>query len=153
MKKDPLVPIGFIAKRTGASVSGIRFYEKENLLPAVRSPSGHRLFHRSVIRRVSFILICQQLGYSLDDIRHALSSLPSKRTPTKADWDKLARQFRQDLDQKIQQLQSLRDSLSGCIGCGCLSLQRCRLYNLDDQIASKGAGPRFLMGDQPEPEQ
>ncbi len=148
--KDPLVTIGAIAERTGASVSAIRFYESEKLIPAHRSPAGHRLFHRSVVRRVSFILISQQLGYSLEDIRKALESLPEERTPNKADWDKLAKIFRQDIDEKIERLERLRESLSGCIGCGCLSLKRCRLYNRDDYISNQGAGPRFLMGDRPE---
>ena len=149
MPKDTLLSIGKIAERTGAAVSAIRFYEKERLIPAVRSPSGHRLFHRSVIRRISFILISQQLGFSLQEIRDALATLPDERTPTKADWDKLARLFSKELDSRIARLEKLRESLSGCIGCGCLSLQRCRLYNRDDVIADCGAGPRFLLGDKP----
>ncbi len=147
MKKDPLVSIGFVAARTGVSVSRIRYYESENLIPAQRNASGTRLFARSVIRRVSFILIAQQLGYSLDQIKSALSTLPGHRTPTKADWDKLARGFSRDIDARITQLQKLKNSLSGCIGCGCLSLQRCSLYNPYDRINVRGAGARFLMGD------
>ncbi|MBE9565085.1 MAG: redox-sensitive transcriptional activator SoxR [Proteobacteria bacterium] len=147
MKNDPLVSIGFMASRTGVAVSAIRYYESENLIPAVRSPSGQRLFPRSAIRRVSFILISQQLGYSLEQIKAALNKLPDNRTPTKADWDKLATSFSRDLDERIQKLQNLRDSLSGCIGCGCLSLQRCRLYNPDDKINKRGAGARYLLGD------
>ena len=147
MKKDPILSIGAVAKRTGCSVSAIRFYQQENLIPASRSPSGHRLFHRSVIRRVSFILIAQNLGYSLNQIKTALQSLPENRTPTRADWEKLSRTFNQHIDEKINQLQALKESLVGCMGCGCLSLQRCRLYNPGDQIKQRGAGPRYLLGD------
>ena len=146
---NTLITIGAAAKRTGATVSAIRFYESEGLLPSVRSPSGHRLFPRSSIRRISFILITQNLGYSLREIAVALDSLPDNRTPTKSDWDKLSRQFSAELEKKIAQLRELQNSLSSCIGCGCLSLKKCRLYNPQDQISSKGAGPRYLMGDRP----
>lgn len=149
MRKDPLVSIGFVAARTGTVVSAIRFYESEKMIPAVRNSGGQRVFPRSVIRRVSFILIAQGLGYTLRDIRKVLDSLPDGRTPTKADWDRLSRQFNKDLDSRIQQLQTLKEKLSGCIGCGCLSLSVCRLYNPDDAIHQCGAGARFLKGDQP----
>ncbi|MCL4110018.1 UNVERIFIED_CONTAM: hypothetical protein GTU68_038235 [Idotea baltica] len=141
--------IGLIAKRTGSNVSAIRYYATENLIPSTRSASGHRLFHRSVIRRISFILISQNLGYTLQEIKQALESLPEKRTPTKADWDRLSRKFSKDIETRINELKELQSKLSGCIGCGCLSLQKCKLYNLDDNISDKGAGPRFLMGDSP----
>lgn len=147
MKKDPLISIGMIAKRTGLSVSAIRFYESEGLVPSLRSSSGHRLFHRSSIRRISFILISQNLGYSLREIATALESLPNLRTPTKVDWDRLSRKFSLDIARRIEQLQELQQSLSACIGCGCLSLNNCRLYNPEDRVSSKGPGPRYLMGD------
>lgn len=147
MKKDPFTSIGAVALRTGTSVSAIRFYADEGIVPSIRNNAGHRLFHRSVIRRVSFILIAQNLGYSLGQIRNALESLPDGRTPTKADWDRLSRAFNKDIDAKIEQLQNLKDSLSGCIGCGCLSLKKCRLYNPGDQIRKRGAGARYLLGD------
>jgi len=146
MKTDPFISIGAIAKRAGTTVSAVRFYADENLIPSIRNSGGHRMFHRAVIRRVSFILIAQSLGYSLQQIKQALASLPNERTPTKADWDKLSRSFSKDIDAKIIQLQNLKESLSGCIGCGCLSLKRCRLYNPQDQIKSKGAGARYLLG-------
>ncbi len=149
MKNDPLVSIGTIAKRTGLSVSAIRFYESSGLLVATRGAGGRRLFMRSAIRRVSFILISQQLGYSLDEIKRVLSSLPAQRTPTKADWQKLSRQFSQDIDQRIEKLSQLKNSLSSCIGCGCLSLKSCALYNPDDRAAGLGDGPRYLLGDLP----
>lgn len=148
MKNDPLISIGRIAKRTGSSVSAIRFYATENLVPFTRNTSGHRLFHRSVIRRISFILISQNLGYSLQEIKHALDSLPDNRTPTKADWERLSKRFSKDIENRIHELRELQSKLSGCIGCGCLSLKKCQLYNLDDHISEKGAGARFLLGDE-----
>jgi MerR family redox-sensitive transcriptional activator SoxR len=146
------VGIGVIARRTGLSVSAIRFYETSGLLFASRGPGGRRLFPRSAIRRVSFILISQQLGYSLEEIRGVLKNLPSERTPTKADWEKLSRQFSVDIDERIERLTKLRDSLSACIGCGCLSLKSCALYNAQDRAASLGSGPRYLLGDKPPPD-
>jgi len=146
MRKDPLLSIGAIAERTGSNVSAIRFYASEGLIPSLRNSGGHRIFHRSVLRRVSFILIAQNLGYPLSQIRDALESLPDGRTPTKADWDRLSKAFSKDIDHKIAQLQNLKDSLSGCIGCGCLSLKKCALYNPEDQIRNKGVGARYLLG-------
>lgn len=149
MRNDPLMSIGLIAKRTGTNVSAIRFYASENLIPFTRSTSGHRHFHRSVIRRISFILISQNLGYSLHEIKDALDSLPDNRTPTKADWEKLSKRFSKDIESRINELKALQSKLSGCIGCGCLSLNKCQLYNQDDYISEKGAGARFLLGDKP----
>ena len=128
-------------------MSAIRYYADELLIPSVRSASGHRLFSRSVIRRVSFILIAQSLGYTLAQIGAALASLPDNRTPTKADWEKLSRRFSKDIDSQIDRLQLLKNKLSSCIGCGCLSLRSCQLYNPNDLISDKGSGPRFLLGD------
>lgn len=144
-----MLSIGAVAERTGIAVSAVRFYEERGLISATRASSGHRRFRRSTLRRVSFIRISQQLGYSLDEIAHALESLPAKRTPTEADWQRLASEFRRDLDKRIAGLQQLRDKLDGCIGCGCLSLQRCALYNANDVAAGNGAGPRWLLGDSP----
>jgi len=117
------------------------------LIPSVRSASGHRLFARSVLRRVSFILISQNLGYTLHEIRAALESLPDNRTPTKADWQRLSKKFSKELEARIEKLRVLQRSLEGCIGCGCLSLKRCQLYNPDDAVAKRGAGARYLLGD------
>lgn len=147
--RDSLISIGVIAKRTGLTVSAIRFYESTGLVTASRGPGGRRLFSKAAIRRVSFILISQQLGYSLEEIRHVLKTLPAERTPTKADWEKLSRQFSEDIDQRIEKLSLLKASLSGCIGCGCLSLKSCALYNPGDRAAGLGAGPRYLLGDLP----
>ncbi len=150
MKKDPLISIGRMAQRTGMAVSAIRYYESEGLLPAVRSPGGSRQFHRSSIRRVSFILISRQLGYTLPEIKSMMQGLPDGRTPTRADWQKLGRQFSRDIDRKIDRLNQMKASLSGCIGCGCLSLKACALYNPEDTAVQHGAGPRYLMGDKPD---
>lgn len=142
-----LISIGAVAGRTGLAVSAIRFYEKVGLIAAERSPSGHRRFPRSTVRRVSFILVCQRLGYSLAEIGEYLAGLPDGRTPTDKDWEQMAQVFRRDVDERIRQLTTLRDKLDGCIGCGCLSLERCAIYNPDDAAADLGDGPRYLLGD------
>jgi len=140
--------IGEVAKRCGTAVSAVRFYADKGLLRATRNQGGQRQFHRSQIRRLSFILIAQQLGFSLSQIAEQLSSLPDQRTPTQKDWTKMSNQFKSDIDQRIDELTQLRDKLSGCIGCGCLSLKSCRLYNPDDRARGLGAGPRYLLGDE-----
>ncbi|GFD90368.1 redox-sensitive transcriptional activator SoxR [Tenacibaculum sp. KUL152] len=144
MSPEPLVSIGFIAKRTGNAVSLIRYYANEGLIPSVRTEGGNRVFPRSVIRRVSFILIAQNMGYSLAQIKTLLSSLPNNRTPTQKDWIALSETFNQHIEQRIAALTSLKTSLQGCIGCGCLSLERCKLYNSDDKMAAHGAGAQLL---------
>ncbi|MEM9562103.1 MAG: redox-sensitive transcriptional activator SoxR [Actinomycetota bacterium] len=141
-----LLTIGAVAERTGLAVSAIRFYEQRGLIEAERAPSGHRRFTRATIRRVSFILACQRLGYSLGEIGERLAALPDGRTPTDADWERLAAGFRADLDARIRGLLDLRDRLDGCIGCGCLSLENCAIYNPDDAAAGLGTGPRYLLG-------
>lgn len=148
-RKQALLSIGRVAERTGCSVSALRFYEEKGLLRALRTAGGKRIFNRSDIRRVSFILICQRLGYTLEDIRKALATLPDERTPNKADWRRLSKQFSVDIDRRIQELEQLKDRLTGCIGCGCLSLNDCKLFNPNDRAEAAGEGPRFLLGDQP----
>jgi MerR family redox-sensitive transcriptional activator SoxR len=142
--------IGEVAERTGVAVSAVRYYEREGLLPATRSDGGQRRFPREALRRVAFIRIAQRVGLSLDEIRDALDSLPASRTPTNADWARLSRSWRPRLDEQIALLTRLRDQLSSCIGCGCLSLKTCSLYNPDDGAGALGAGPRYLLGDDPE---
>ena len=139
--------IGDVATRTGLAHSAIRFYEEEGLVFPLRNAGGQRRFDRSDIRRLSFVMISQGLGFSLPDIREALKSLPEGRTPTKRDWERISARFRRDLDQRIAQMQALREKLDGCIGCGCLSLKTCKLYNKEDRAQRKGQGPRYLMGD------
>jgi MerR family redox-sensitive transcriptional activator SoxR len=148
-QESPRLAIGAVATRTGVAVSAIRFYEEQGLIESTRESSGHRRFERSAIRRISFIRICQQLGYSLDEIKTQLEALPNGRTPTEQDWQRLAASFRSDIDARMAGLAELKDKLDGCIGCGCLSLQRCALYNKDDAAARLGQGPRYLLGDSP----
>ena len=139
--------IGDVATRTGVAPSALRFYEQEGLVRSDRTDGGQRRFHRESLRRIAFIRIAQRVGLTLDEVRDALSSLPEGRTPTKADWAKLSRSWRPQLDEQIAVLVRLRDELTSCIGCGCLSLRTCSLYNPDDAAAALGAGPRYLLGD------
>ncbi len=141
--------IGEVAERTGVAPSALRFYEAEGLIRSDRSEGGQRRFHREMLRRVAFVRVAQRVGLSLQDIRAALSLLPEGRTPTKQDWARLSRAWRPRLDEQIAVLERLRDQLDSCIGCGCLSLKRCSLYNPDDRAATLGSGPRFLLGDEP----
>jgi MerR family redox-sensitive transcriptional activator SoxR len=141
--------IGEVSGRTGVASSALRFYETAHLIHAHRTEGGQRRYDREVLRRVSFIRIAQQLGLSLDEIRAQLSSLPDGRTPTKADWARLSHSWRPRLDEQIAMMTRLRDTLTDCIGCGCLSLRSCALYNPDDTAGRLGAGPRYLLGDQP----
>jgi MerR family redox-sensitive transcriptional activator SoxR len=140
--------IGELASRSGASTSALRFYESRGLLAAARTSGGHRVYERSTLRRVAFIRAAQRVGLTLDEIRAALDTLPSSRTPTAGDWSRLSRSWQDRLDQRIAELERLRDELGQCIGCGCLSLRTCHLYNPDDQAAALGSGPRYLWGDQ-----
>ncbi|NWG93255.1 MAG: redox-sensitive transcriptional activator SoxR [Parvularculaceae bacterium] len=144
-----MIPIGDLARRAGVKASALRFYEAEGLLASARSAGGRRHYPRAELRRVAFIRAAQAVGLSLDEIRSALASLPGNRTPTKADWEKLSRGWRPLLDAKIAQMTRLRDTLTNCIGCGCLSLKACALYNPGDAARAKGAGARYLMGNRP----
>ncbi|HEX4493396.1 MAG TPA: redox-sensitive transcriptional activator SoxR [Acidimicrobiia bacterium] len=149
MTSDEL-SIGEVADRTGVAVSAIRFYEQEALIAARRSDGGQRRFHRDVLRRIAFVRVAQRVGLTLDEIRAALDQLPAGRTPTKSDWARLSRAWRPQLDEQIAVLQRLRDDLDSCIGCGCLSLKECALYNRDDAAAALGTGPRYLLGNTPD---
>lgn len=145
---DELLTIGEVAQRTGVAASALRFYESEGLVHATRTDGGQRRFHREVLRRVAFIRVAQRVGLSLDEIGEALASLPAGRTPTKADWERLSRSWRPKIDEQIVMLERLRDNLTSCIGCGCLSLRVCALYNPGDSAAGLGTGPRYLLGDE-----
>ena len=149
MPAAALLTIGEIARRTGLSVSAIRFYEERGLVQAVRTAGNQRRFLRADLRRLSFALIAQQLGLSLGEIAAELATLPQGRAPTRADWQAISRRIRGALQQRIAVLERTRDRLDGCIGCGCLSLDRCRLYNPGDRAAKAGPGPRYLVGDSP----
>ena len=150
-RKNDGLSIGQLARRTGLSVSAIRYYESQGLISPDRNAGGQRRFLRSDIRRLSFVLIAQQFGFTIGDIRNEFGRLPGGRTPNTDDWAQISDGFRVKLDSKIDTLNRLRDNLEGCIGCGCLSLQKCALYNPQDRAQSHGTGPRFLMGDRPEP--
>lgn len=139
--------IGEMAERCGLATSALRFYEDEGLIDSARTNGGQRRYAREVIRRVAFIQVAQTVGLSLTDIRAALSRLPNGRTPTKSDWQRLSRSWRPTLDGRIRELELLRDELESCIGCGCLSLKACALYNPDDRASRFGPGPRYLLGD------
>jgi len=142
---NELLAIGDLAARTGLSVSAIRFYEEKGLVHSLRTRGGQRRFLRSDIRRLSFALIAQQLGLTLPQIAAELARLPEGRTPGAADWQRIARGFRTLIDDRIAALERTRDTLDGCIGCGCLSLRKCALYNPEDRAGRSGAGPRFVI--------
>ena len=141
--------VGEAARRTGVAASALRYYESIGLIASERTTGNQRRFHRSTLRRISVIKAAQGLGLSLDEIAEALSTLPRSGAPTKRDWERLSRAWRKRLDQRIEDLENLRDKLSACIGCGCLSLRNCALFNADDAANEMGSGPRYLMGDAP----
>lgn len=146
LKPGDLLSIGDVARRTGLSVSAIRFYEEQRLIEPVRTGGNQRRFLRSDIRRLSFILIAQRLGLSLGEIKAQLATLPQGRTPTARDWEAISRAIRTRLDARIAELERTRDRLDGCIGCGCLSLQHCAIWNPEDRLGTEGPGPRKLIG-------
>jgi MerR family redox-sensitive transcriptional activator SoxR len=150
MAKDGL-SIGELADRSGLAVSAIRYYETQGLIRPWRNAGGQRRFQRADLRRLSFVMVAQQFDFSLGEIRALLDGLPGQRTPTKADWTKMADAFRGKLNARIATLERLRDKLDGCIGCGCLSLPNCQLYNPEDQAAERGQGPRFVLEDNDAP--
>jgi len=136
--------IGQLAQRAGVATSALRFYEAEGLLAGSRSAGGHRQYPRHALRRVAFIRAAQTVGLTLPQIKAALATLPDSRTPTKADWARLSASWAPLLDERIAALQELRGRLTGCIGCGCLSLKACALYNPEDKVCREGAGARLL---------
>ena len=139
--------IGALARRTGLAVSAIRFYETHGIVAPLRNSAGHRRYDRADIRRLSFVMACQRLGFPLTEIAGHLAGLPSDKAPSRADWTRIAGTMRKAIDMRLAALVALRDKLDGCIGCGCLSLDRCQLYNRDDHAGRSGTGPRFLPAD------
>lgn len=139
--------IGDVARRTGLAVSAIRYYESAGLIDSVRTSGNQRRFHRDTLRRIGFVRAAQRVGLSLEEIKEALDGLPTSRTPTRSDWSKLSTSWRSRLDERIALLERLRDDLDSCIGCGCLSLESCALFNPDDVAAGLGPGARYLLGD------
>ena len=140
-----LLPIGVVAKRSGVAVSTLHFYEARGLIRSERSSGNQRQYRRDMLRRIAFIRSAQRVGISLERIASALAELPDSRTPNRADWTRLSRLWRNELEQRIEALGRLRDQLDQCIGCGCLSLKACKLFNPDDALAGRGAGPRRLL--------
>jgi MerR family redox-sensitive transcriptional activator SoxR len=139
--------VGELAARAGVATSALRFYEAHGLIQSERNASGHRRYRPDTLRRVAFIRVAQRIGLSLGEVADALGSLPSQRTPTRDDWNELSSRWLPRIDEQIATLELLRDRLDGCIGCGCLSLDTCELYNLGDRAARRGAGARYLLGD------
>lgn len=141
-----MLTITDVARRSGVASSALRFYEERGLIRSERAGSGHRRYPRSVLRRVAFIVFAQRIGLSLDEIGAELAKLPSDRIPTRRDWSRLSAQWTKRIDQRIAELERLRSGLTECIGCGCLSINRCRLANPADWAGRKGPGPRYWLG-------
>ncbi|GAA1449221.1 redox-sensitive transcriptional activator SoxR [Leifsonia poae] len=143
----PVLTVGEVATRSGVAVSALHFYERQGLIASERTAGNQRRYRRDVLRRVAFIRVSQRVGVPLADIRMALDSLPEGRTPTKKDWARLSRLWRDELDARIRDLEHLRNDLTGCIGCGCLSLRTCVLQNPSDVLGADGPGPRRWLDD------
>ncbi len=144
MRPTDLLTVGEVAARSGFATSALRYYERQGLLSATRTGGGQRRYERSVLRRLAFIRAARNVGLSLDEVAAALATLPGGRAPTRADWSRLSRSWRRRLDEQIDALTALRDGLDSCIGCGCLSLRRCLLYNPGDLVAQHGPGAVLL---------
>jgi MerR family redox-sensitive transcriptional activator SoxR len=144
-----LLTIGEVARRSGVAASALRFYEDRSLITSERAGSGHRRYPRPVLRRIAFIVFAQRIGLTLDEIGAELARLPPDRVPNRRDWSRLSRGWVSRIDQRIAELERLKLGLTECIGCGCLSLDRCRLANADDRAARLGPGPRYWAGDRP----
>jgi MerR family transcriptional regulator, redox-sensitive transcriptional activator SoxR len=144
-----LLTIGEVARRSGVAASALRFYEERGLIISERAGSGHRRYPRPVLRRVAFIVFAQRIGLTLDEIGAELAGLPPERVPDRHDWARLSRRWAARIDARIAELERLKLGLAECIGCGCLSLERCRLANPDDRAGRLGPGPRYWIGDRP----
>ena len=144
---DNLLTIQEISRRSGVAASALRFYEARGLIRSERSGAGHRRFPRPALRRIAFIVFAQRVGLGLDEIGEELSKLPADRVPTRSDWAKLSTAWSSRIDERIAELERLKEGLTECIGCGCLSLGRCHLTNPGDRAGARGPGPRFWIGD------
>jgi len=142
-----VLTIGDVAGRSGVATSALRFYEDQGLIASERNVSGHRRYPRSVLRRVAFIVFAQKIGLSLEEIRAELAKLPRNRAPDRADWAKLSSSWTRRIDDRIAELERMKAGLTECIGCGCLSLDRCQFANPGDRAGRRGAGPRYWIGD------
>jgi MerR family redox-sensitive transcriptional activator SoxR len=144
-----LLTIGEVSRRSGVASSALRFYEERELISSERAGSGHRRYPRPVLRRIAFIVFAQRVGLTLEEIGDELAKLPENRAPTRRDWSRLSRRWSGRIDERIAELERLKLGLTECIGCGCLSLERCKLANPQDRAASHGPGPRYWIGDRP----
>jgi MerR family redox-sensitive transcriptional activator SoxR len=144
-----LLTIGEVARRSGVAASALRFYEERGLISSERAGSGHRRYPRPVLRRIAFIVFAQRVGLTLDEIGEELGKLPPHRAPNRRDWSRLSSTWSARIDARIAELQRLKLGLTECIGCGCLSLDRCKLSNPYDRAAGLGPGPRYWIGDRP----
>jgi MerR family transcriptional regulator, redox-sensitive transcriptional activator SoxR len=144
---NDLLTIGEVSKRSGVAASALRFYEDRGLISSERSGSGHRRYQRVVLRRIAFIVFAQRIGLTLDEIKGELAKLPPDHAPSRGDWSRLSAGWTSRIDERIAELQRLRAGLTECIGCGCLSLDRCQLANPGDRAARSGPGPRYWVGD------
>ncbi|HYG96751.1 MAG TPA: redox-sensitive transcriptional activator SoxR [Solirubrobacterales bacterium] len=144
-----LLTIGEVARRSGVAASALRFYEERGLISSERSGSGHRRYPRPVLRRIAFVVFAQRVGLSLDEIGEELAKLPANQAPKASDWSRLSATWGARIDERIAELERLKAGLTECIGCGCLSLDRCQLANPGDRAAALGAGPRYWIGDRP----
>jgi MerR family transcriptional regulator, redox-sensitive transcriptional activator SoxR len=144
-----LLTIGEVSRRSGVAASALRFYEERGLITSERAGSGHRRYPRPVLRRIAFIVFAQRIGLSLDEIGKELAKLPPQRAPTRRDWSRLSSGWTSRIDQRIAELERLKTGLTECIGCGCLSLDRCAFANPEDRAAGLGPGPRYWIGDRP----
>jgi len=141
--------IGEVAARSGVAPSALRFYERQGLIESARTDGNQRRYDRAVLRRIAFIQAGRAAGVAVAEIHASLAGLPTSRTPTRKDWERLSNKWRDDLDARIETLKALRDRLTTCIGCGCLSIDQCDLLNPDDEAADRGAGAHFLKNDSP----
>ncbi|ATC96357.1 redox-sensitive transcriptional activator SoxR [Pseudoalteromonas tunicata] len=147
MQEEANLSVGMVAKRTGIAVSTLHFYEQKGLITSLRNQGNQRRFKREVLRRIAIIKAAQKFGVSLDEIKLAFDALPDKRNPTKDDWSQLAAQWQKMLDEKINAMTQLKNNITGCIGCGCLSLVHCPIYNENDKLAAQGDGAHLLFSD------
>ena len=150
-RPEPEITIGALAKRAGVAVSAIRFYEEKGLINATRTAAGHRRYRREEIRKLSFVRIAQELGFPLTRIAEEMARLPTGKAPTRRDWERISKGFADEIDDRISRLSRLRDTLDGCIGCGCLSLKACALYNPGDRARARGPGARHIIDGKTDP--
>ena len=147
LKSSERLTISEVSRRSGVAASALRFYEQRGLIGSERAGSGHRRYPRPALRRIAFIVFAQRIGLTLEEIRGELAKLPPDRAPTRRDWSRLSSKWTARIDDRIAELERLKAGLTECIGCGCLSLDRCKLANPGDRAARRGAGPRYWVGD------